>query len=652
MKLDDEKPEIYSPEGKVEQLKKTDRFGEKDRIEEIDEFDELTLEIFDSADGKTEYSDEELGDQVEAAVQKLVRDTVGNIPDPPGRPFGETKEEEKPVRKKKKKTGLLVVCILLLLALIGGGTAYGMRAYYYKTRFFPGTRINGIDCADLTAEQVEKKIEEMAEDYRLTVKFRDSVVETIEGTDIEYNYVSDGSVEKILNEQNIFAWITESSKAKEHDVQVQLQYSREKLQEVLSGFPEFQETNMVAPADAYVTLQDTSFVIVEEVYGTSINREKAQESIAKAIENVASEIDLEQEGAYAQPTITRDDPELNAKQKELNEWISADVTIELPGGITRTLDDTILIDWLAMDSEGNYYYEEESWNARINEFVENLAASVDNYGENHTFPATGISDGVQVKQSGYGWKIDKEAEREQLTKELSEHVTTSREPNYASREFSTENYGFGHTYVEVDISRQHIWFYKDGALIVESDCVTGMMVKSRYTPAGIFTVKSKTSPKVLRGPLQPDGTYEWESDVNYWMPFNGGIGLHDASWRGQFGGNIYINGGSHGCVNLPNSVAKQIYENLDVGTPVIVYYSKAYTVAPDPVTPTPTPTPTATPTPTSTPTPTATPTPAPTATPTPTPTQAPETPTPTPTQTPTPEPTEPANGSSSDTQQE
>ena len=55
------------------------------------------------------------------------------------------------------------------------------------------------------------------------------------------------------------------------------------------------------------------------------------------------------------------------------------------------------------------------------------------------------------------------------------------------------------------------------------------------------------------------------------MPFYDGQGLHDASWRTAFGGNIYQTNGSHGCVNLPPAVAATIYENIDTGTPVILY---------------------------------------------------------------------------------
>jgi len=64
---------------------------------------------------------------------------------------------------------------------------------------------------------------------------------------------------------------------------------------------------------------------------------------------------------------------------------------------------------------------------------------------------------------------------------------------------------------------------------------------------------------------------DYSTPVDYWMPFAGNVGMHDATWRGSFGGDIYLNNGSHGCVNLPWSSAKTIYENVDAGFPVLVY---------------------------------------------------------------------------------
>ena len=66
---------------------------------------------------------------------------------------------------------------------------------------------------------------------------------------------------------------------------------------------------------------------------------------------------------------------------------------------------------------------------------------------------------------------------------------------------------------------------------------------------------------------------EWESDCSYWTRVAiVGIGLHDASWRGSFGGNIYKWNGSHGCINMPWNGAKYIYENVEMDTPVVMYY--------------------------------------------------------------------------------
>ena len=124
-------------------------------------------------------------------------------------------------------------------------------------------------------------------------------------------------------------------------------------------------------------------------------------------------------------------------------------------------------------------------------------------------------------------------------------------------------------YVEVDIKAQHVYFYKDGEMIFDTDCVSGTANSNRESDPGIFQIKMKRSPSVLRG-LNEDGT-PYESHVTYWMPYNGGEGLHDASWRGTFGGSIYQHSGSHGCINLPIPSAKYIYEHVSVGTPVIVY---------------------------------------------------------------------------------
>lgn len=119
------------------------------------------------------------------------------------------------------------------------------------------------------------------------------------------------------------------------------------------------------------------------------------------------------------------------------------------------------------------------------------------------------------------------------------------------------------SYIEVDISDQNIKYHTNEEIILDSNIVTGMQNVSD-TRIGMFEIYSKQTSRYLTGP-------GYRSYVDYWMPFDGGIGLHDASWRDEFGGEIYINSGSHGCVNLPFEIAKKIYDNSEIGTKVLVH---------------------------------------------------------------------------------
>ena len=159
-----------------------------------------------------------------------------------------------------------------------------------------------------------------------------------------------------------------------------------------------------------------------------------------------------------------------------------------------------------------------------------------------------------------------------MTANIEKAETVTREPQYARRAASHEGNDFGTSYVEIDLTNQHVWVFVNGQCVVETDCVTGNPNQGNGTPQGTYSIAYKQQDTTLRGPKKEDGTYEWESPVSYWMPFNGGIGLHDASWQPTFGGDWYLSHGSHGCVNLPPSVAPTVYANIEAGTPVVCHY--------------------------------------------------------------------------------
>ena len=459
---------------------------------------------------ETKGSEKEvLGDQVEAAMERLVSDTVGHIPmpeiDDEDDDYDDYEDDDeeyiphgaKPQKKKGKGGAVIAVAAVAVIAV--GGFFYGSKMFHYQNYFFNGTTINGVDCSDMTAKEAETKIKEQAANYTLNVKFKDNDTKSVSGKDIDYTYAGDGSVESVLKKQNSFLWFLGNG-GKEKDSQVTMQYSQEKLDAVIDGFDEFQSADGEnAPASAYITFQNNEFEIVDAVMGEGMDLTLAKQCIENALINADTEVDLEKAGVYDGTLVTADDETLNAQKDQLNELVRASITYSMPDGTTQVLDGNTMKGWLAVDADGNYSKDENQWNERVKEYVANLAAAIDTDGKDHTFPATGIEGGVTISQEGYGWKVDQEQEIAKIAEEVDAHAADTREPQYAQREFaaSTENNGFGKTYVEVDASRQHIWLYKDGNLVVDGDCVTGLMEQSSYTKPGIYTTAAKESQKKI-----------------------------------------------------------------------------------------------------------------------------------------------------------
>ena len=131
-------------------------------------------------------------------------------------------------------------------------------------------------------------------------------------------------------------------------------------------------------------------------------------------------------------------------------------------------------------------------------------------------------------------------------------------------------YGAMGTYVFVSIDKQHLTYFVDGNPVLDCPVVTGNSYVGHSTPKGSFRINFMQRNTTLKG--QEDNGEKYESFVYYWMAFIGNsYGLHDATWRSNFGGNIYQGGGSHGCVNMPYASAAELYSMVEPGTLVFVY---------------------------------------------------------------------------------
>ena len=499
--------------------------------------------------------------------------------------------------KKKKMSLPIILGLIAACAIVAALGFFGYRQRQaqlaqqrydaflqkYDGRFYAGTVINGIDADGKTPDEVEAALAETIDDYSLTLTFRDGKTETVSAEQIGYAYRSSGEVAELYADQPdprtwYDAWLANGEQAApvEKNVKVETVIEEDRVLSAVQQLPEMQKENMTAPEDAHMEQKDGRYEVVPEKEGDTLDPEIVLQAALEAANSRTAVLDVTAlPGVYAAPKQTMETigEELQKEADALNTYASASITYTLPGGREEVLDGTVTMDWLSVDEEGNYYMDEYAWTEHINEYVAALADRVDTVGNTRTFQATGIGP-VQVSGGNYGYRLNVEQETAQLTQELADGTITTREPVYSDWEVSEENGGIGNSYVEIDVSRQHLWIYVDGVLQLETDVVTGKMRGKLFTPAGVCMLAAKQRDATLTGERS-----EYHTKVAYWMPFNGGVGMHDAGWRGAFGGDIYLYDGSHGCINMPVDAAAMAFDIVTMNMPIVVYYSEPYSIA-------------------------------------------------------------------------
>ena len=475
----------------------------------------------------------------------------------------EETEAEKELRRhrRRKKAGIIAASVLGALILIYLGFAL-----YFNSHFMFFTEINGQDFSMKSVGQVEEYMKKQVADYVLTLEESDGGTETVKGSDISLEYVQGRELKELVNKQNNLFWIESLWKHPEITAEVGVKYDENALKGIIENLNCLKPESQTASVDAHPEFKDTEFVIVPEVIGTQIDTEKFNEAVAAAINGFASTVNLSDAGCYIKPRFVSDSKEVIAAKDAMNSYLGASVTYDFSPS-TEVVDASVISQWVKVDGDMNVTFDEEA----VKAYIQTLADKYNTKGKTRTFTTAG-GNSVTVEGGSYGWRIDQEAEYNALTANIKNGETVTREPEYSSRAASHDANDFGNTYAEVDLTNQQMYFIQNGQVVLQSAIVTGNPNKGHATPQGTYSLAYKALDQVLRGKKLPDGTYEYESPVKFWMPFNGGIGFHDATWQPTFGGGRYQTNGSHGCVNMPYDKASQLYDLISAGTPVILHY--------------------------------------------------------------------------------
>ena len=426
-----------------------------------------------------------------------------------------------------------------IIAICGIGCAVIAISYNFYVKEIKGIVVNGVPIKYSQMAEYQTIVEndmspEIFSDYNgaLTKGFKYHLVEDI--GDIHAAFFGRGDNLMFIDTISV-----------PNEFNLAYEYSYDK--DVLSKNLEELNKDRTASEDAYI--DTNTYEIVDEIYGNQYD----VNAVINALDG-KNAVDLD--SCYITPDVVSSDLTDNLQTyKNYKDWTISYKSVDGKPSVNITVPN----DKINIDAQGNLSLCDDSF---LDSYIEAIDDNFNTQGRQHLFK-THAGDIITVNGGTFGDLVDNNAELAQLKQLFAKcESDTDRFPVYETD--MNENI---QTYVEVSIDEQHAWYYKDGEVALESDCVTGCVAKHNNTPKGYWYVDYIQNGRTLYPKGATKGSW-----VNKWMRFTpDGCGLHDASWRSSFGGQIYKNNGSHGCVNLPKDFAYALFEEAYIGLPVIVY---------------------------------------------------------------------------------
>ncbi|WP_461811826.1 L,D-transpeptidase family protein [Faecalimonas sp.] len=470
---------------------------------------------------------------------------------------------QKKSRKSKEGKKWIIISASVVGVLL---VVYLGIAFYFNSHFYLSTIINGNKLGGKNVAYAEKSIEQQIAGYELKLKRSDGQIEKIQGKEITLKYQPSNELEKVLHSQNPFLWPKSLFQKDIRTIETGVVYDKQKLSEKINQLKCVKNSTPVKSVSATPVFSGKEFTIKKEIFGNEVNVEKLTKVIEEHLDGLKKEIDMKASKAYYEPKYVSGSKEVISAQETMNKCLNAEIVYDF-NPFTEKVDKENISQWLSVDENMQVSFKENS----VKEYIKKLSIKYDTSGKPRSF-VTATGKTTEVKNGIYGWKINQSAEYTKLTEDILNGKPVKREPEYKRKAVSHQGNDFGNTYAEVDLTTQHMWFFQNGKMMMESPVVTGRPSSGHSTPQGTYTVTYVQKGAVLKGKILPNGKREYETPVDFWMPFNGGIGFHDAVWQSSFGGNRYLTHGSHGCINMPKDKAQQLFGYLKAGIPVICHY--------------------------------------------------------------------------------
>ncbi len=453
-----------------------------------------------------------------------------------------------------KRIALILLCFLLAVCLFGCVQPQQVPPTEEATEIteppeliFPeNIRAAGVDVGCLSVSQACDRIQKAAEGYLLTVELNGTLT-----------YFAGKTLGLTCDPAAMSEYAAAQTAGKSTAELTLLAYDADILKARIFnavGTP-------AANASVIYNADDGEFALIPGSEGMRVDMDAVMESVDTAIQQLSPSVSLELPLEPYAPEFGETSPQSQAALQKANDYISTQITYNFTDG-----DDIVLVTvpaeriaaMVGFEADLTPYIKEDL----LREYVEELNGLYGMTGVAGNFKTSAGAE-TDLSVTYYAPSLDTDALYEDIRSCLEKGISGTRTPPQLQN-LQLQEMPFKGSYIEVDLTNQTLYLYKDTLCILETPIVTGCISRYMRTPNGVYKVLVRRMHVILKGE-------DYETYVKYWMQFYGGYGLHDAYWRYKFGGNEYLYNGSHGCVNIPPDNAEFVFNNISVGYPVVLH---------------------------------------------------------------------------------
>ncbi|MGP9537828.1 L,D-transpeptidase family protein [Brachybacterium sp. AOP43-C2-M15] len=512
-------------------------------------------------------------------------------------------------RRGRRRVALLLVAIIAVIAVVltGGALAY---AKQFDGRALPGTTVLGQDVAGKTPEEISALVAERAESVTVEVTAGDQQVEATLaelGADVD----ADATAHAAVDRDDSFPSVIASTWSGEHAVAPVVSVDEARTAEFAEGLiPE----DRTSPVDAKVTFDEDEQVwnAVPGTNGQGVDPQTLVDAVTKSAPAL-EDFSVEQPVEEIAPSITTEDAEevvgtiadlleqpmsisgadgetheVSAERR--NSWISV-VPDESERTLTIAVDEDSVREWVAARADSDAVDPEDGIEQidEDGEVVKVLTEKKDGLEITNTDAVadeliTALKGTTPLEAAFETRKLESEVEQVDAPKSEDDEESDEDSTNEDAKDEDEKSDDdaksedeedeapaapTGEKWIDVDLSNKTVTAYVgDTPVWGPRSMVDGK--EGNETVTGTFEIYLRYDRQDMTNAGyydEDDPRYYYTPDVPWVQYFHNGYGFHGAPWRSSFGYS-----GSHGCINMPVSDAKWLYDWASIGTKTVVHH--------------------------------------------------------------------------------